>query len=382
MSSPAPQQVDSPSNHGPIVGVMTWFLLAATVCAVIARVATKLAISRRFTSDDLLIFAALVRAQHSVYFPQLLKPFQALSIGQGVVVTLQIGKGLGKHADTLSGPQLDRFDQFDYASNLLFIVNLCLAKVSVLQMLRTITPVKLHVRMVLGVGLFILLWSLASEFVAAFQCSMPRPWQVTGNRCLDRTAFWNAYGFLNLITEAALLLLPLIIVWKIQTKLKKKAVIFLCFASRIVVLGAIVGQLVYQNRAASTNDRTFKMWPVVLMAQTVQSLSIITACVPCLKPFLESLESGMLRTDDLRRRGMNGAYGYGSHNLTNLSARSNGKKEKSQIASNASAGKHYKLPNNISTVVSVSRNEDAERDSDSQKSSARIIKYTRTFSVE
>ena len=61
MSSPQSQLVDTPSNHGPIVGVMTWFLLAATVCAVIARVVTKLAISRRFTSDDFLIIAALVR---------------------------------------------------------------------------------------------------------------------------------------------------------------------------------------------------------------------------------------------------------------------------------------------------------------------------------
>ena len=149
------------------------------------------------------------------------------------------------------------------------------------------------------------------------------------------------------------------------------------------VLGVIVVQLVYQNRADGTNDRTFKMWPVVILAQTVQSLSIITACIPCLKPFLESLESGMLRIDDLRRRGANGAYGYGSHSLSNISAsRSNGKKEKSQLGTNASAGKHYKLPNNISTVVSGSRNEDLERDSDSQKSSARIIKYTRTFSVE
>ena len=149
------------------------------------------------------------------------------------------------------------------------------------------------------------------------------------------------------------------------------------------VLAAIVMQVVYQNRAKGTDNRTFEMWPVVLCAQIVQSLSIITACIPCLKPFLESLESGMLRSDDLRRRGMNGVYGYGSHNLNSLSnSRSGGKKEKSQHASNASAGKHYKLPNNISTVVSVSRNEDAERDSDSQKSSARIIKYTRTFSVE
>ncbi|KAL8726982.1 MAG: hypothetical protein Q9166_006345 [cf. Caloplaca sp. 2 TL-2023] len=264
MSSPDSQPVNTPSNHGPIVGVMTWFLLAATVCAVIARILTKLAISRRFTSDDCLIFAAL-----------------GLSTGQ------------------------------------------CVA-----------------------------------------------------------TGFWNSYAALNLITEAALVVLPLMIVWKIQTKPRKKTVIFLCFASRIVVLGAIIVQLIYLNRAANTTDETFKMWPVVLSAQGVQSLSIITACVPCLKPFLESLESGMLRSDDLRRRGMGGVYGYGSHNLADLSSRSAGKKEKSQPASNPSASKHYNLPNNISTVMSLNRNEDPDRDSDSQKSSARIIKYTRTFSVE
>lgn len=149
------------------------------------------------------------------------------------------------------------------------------------------------------------------------------------------------------------------------------------------VLAATILQLIYLNRAAHTSDATFKAWPVVLGAQMVQSLSIITACIPSLKPFLESLESGMLRSDDLRRRGMGGVYGYGSHNLTNLStSRSTGKKEKPHLTSNPSAGKHYKLPNNISTVVSMNRNEDPERDSDSQGSASRIIKYTRTFSVE
>ncbi|KAL8695664.1 MAG: hypothetical protein Q9224_003251 [Gallowayella concinna] len=339
MSSPDAQPTDTPLNHGPVVGVMTWFLLAATVCAVIARVLTKLAISRRFSTDDFLIFAAL-----------------ALSIGQAATVTLQTSNGLGKHAETLSTSQLEKFYKFDYASNLLFILNLCFAKISVLQMLRTITPVKLHVRMVLGVGI------------------LPSTW---------KTVFWNSYAAFNLATEAALLVLPLIIVWKIKTQRKKKAVIFLCFASRIVVLAAITVQLIYHNRPAHTSDMTFKTWPTVLSAQMVQSLSIITACIPSLKPFLESLESGMLRSDDLRRRGIGGVYGYGSHNLTHLStSRSNGKKEKVNLASNPSAGKQYKLPGNISTVVSVNRNEDPERDSDSQKSSARIIKYTRTFSVE
>lgn len=34
-------------------------------------------------------------------------------------------------------------------------------------------------------------------------------------------------------------------------------------------------------------------------AQVSQNLSIITACVPCLKPFLESLKPGMIGYDNI-----------------------------------------------------------------------------------
>ncbi len=60
MSTSNSRPVDTPANHGPIVSVLTWFLLAATILAVIARVLTKRAISRRLATDDYLIFAALV----------------------------------------------------------------------------------------------------------------------------------------------------------------------------------------------------------------------------------------------------------------------------------------------------------------------------------
>ena len=36
--------------------------------------------------------------------------------------------------------------------------------------------------------------------------------------------------------------------------------------------------------------------------QLVQSFSIIFACIPYLKPFFASLESGLIRSDDTRRR--------------------------------------------------------------------------------
>ncbi|KAL8900183.1 MAG: hypothetical protein Q9207_005819 [Kuettlingeria erythrocarpa] len=138
--------------------------------------------------------------------------------------------------------------------------------------------------------------------------------------------------------------------------------------------------MIYTGVAGATSDTTFETWPVVLSAEVVQSLSIITACVPCLKPFLDSLESGMIRVDDLRRRGMGGVYGSGSHKLNNLPLKPSGKKEESQPSSNPSNSKHFQHLPDVSTVVSAN-NEDQARDSDSQKSSARFIKYTRTWSV-
>lgn len=134
------------------------------------------------------------------------------------------------------------------------------------------------------------------------------------------------------------------------------------------------------NHARSSTDATFDMWPALLSAEIVQSLSIITACVPCLKPFVESLESGMIRSDDLRRRGIGGIYGFGSHNLNDLSSKSSGKREQPRQLSDPSNTRHFSRLPDVSTVVSVN-NEDRERDSDSQNSSARIIRYTRTWSV-
>lgn len=66
-------------------------------------------------------------------------------------------------------------------------------------------------------------------------------------------------------------------------------------------MGAIVCELVFRNRIAGSEDYTFASWPVVICSQFVQALSIMTACVPYLKPFFASLESGMIRSDDSRR---------------------------------------------------------------------------------
>ena len=75
------------------------------------------------------------------------------------------------------------------------------------------------------------------------------------------------------------------------------------------VVGGILTQMVFANRLSGTTDISFDLWPTVLCTQTVLTFNLVTASIPYLRPFLESLESGMLRSDDLRRRGLDDSYG-------------------------------------------------------------------------
>lgn len=63
----------------------------------------------------------------------------------------------------------------------------------------------------------------------------------------------------------------------------------------------------------------FDEWRVLICTQVVLSASIVTACVPQFKRLLDCFNSGMLSTDDLRRRGQTGLHGYTGHSGKSLS---------------------------------------------------------------
>lgn len=157
-----------------------------------------------------------------------------------------------------------------------------------------------------------------------------------------------------------------------------------------------------------TSDPTFDLWPVWICTQFVQALAIITTCIPYLKPFMDSLESGGYRADDQRRRGT-GAYG----SYTNSSNRPTGKyggsngpfssRSSNNNSSNNNSGnrRHRRRPhsrenihelgimNNLAhvhgvtgTKVERSPNNDWDDDGNSESSQSRIIKETKTFTVD
>ena len=135
--------------------------------------------------------------------------------------------------------------------------------------------------------------------------------------------------------------------------------------------------MVFVNRARAASDPSFNLWPSVLSTQVVQTTSFISACVPYLRPFLESLESGMIRSDDLRRRGMEGYYGYGDPSK-NDSTSADQRYYPGMKGSLSTPLQNLREVVNTATVRSEAPQWE---DRHSTSSQARIINYTTSFTV-
>ena len=96
--------------------------------------------------------------------------------------------GLGSPIQTLSGDQLNRFQRYSYATDVLYVLNLGLTKMAVLLLIHNVTPVKgqkFAVSVVIG---FIALWTFAGTFALLFQCHVAQTWQFINNQCIDRVS--------------------------------------------------------------------------------------------------------------------------------------------------------------------------------------------------
>lgn len=126
---------------------------------------------------------------------------------------------------------------------------------------------------------------------------------------IAQNAFWNAFGVLNIISDVSLLSLSTYIMLRLHIRqLSKRVKVVLYFAPRILAIIAQIVELAYWNQRTPSEDPTFDQWPVVLCMQLVITVAMIVTYIPQLKTFMISLESGMVRLDDLRRTNRQGEY--------------------------------------------------------------------------
>lgn len=98
------------------------------------------------------------------------------------------------------------------------------------------------------------------------------------------------------------------------------------------MVGAAIAQLVTYRSTLGDTDFTLRAWLPFVVNEIVQSLGITTACIPHIKRFLESLESGMIRVEEPTEEGMgNELHGTGATRASGNSSR-NGSSKKLNLA--------------------------------------------------
>lgn len=184
----------------------------------------------------------------------------------------------------------------------------------------------------------------------------------------SQVAWWDAATITNIISEVAIVALEVAIMLPLQVPRPRKASIISLFACRLLyvdypremarltiyrVACVAVIQLYYfhedSTRYPLRTDFALGYWRSTICTQIVQCIAIVTTSLPYAKLFMESFESGLIRVDDLRRKGEFSTEGSGKG-----SGRGSGK----------ASGKGYEL-------LDISRN--GQRDG---------ITTTTTFGVE
>ncbi|PVI00811.1 hypothetical protein DM02DRAFT_373631 [Periconia macrospinosa] len=111
-------------------------------------------------------------------------------------------------------------------------------------------------------------------------------------------------------TDVSLVMLSVNLVYYLKVKASRKVAVVACFAPRILVIAASLTRLVYLYPITPHTNPAFNLWIPVIVTQVQASLSIVTACIPYMRPFFYSSDAQVPEDKGSRRHMMVGEESY------------------------------------------------------------------------
>ncbi|KAI2643650.1 hypothetical protein GGS21DRAFT_28236 [Xylaria nigripes] len=273
-----PRRDEFPSDRkDKLVQILSLFLLLLGTLTVLIRLGTKYVLKRGFRLDDKLVVLAEVTL-----------------IAQTVTIILGASQGLGRAETSLSEQAIDNILKAEYASIPLLLAALSIIKWSLLELIYHLSPNLTHQRVSLVIAVLVAIWLVSGVSTSLFQCALPTPWdhRTKESHCFDRKAWWTYVVAVNVTTELGIVSLYFSILRPLQVSLIRKTVVLAVFSARLLVVVAAIIQLVAFHRAEdqTSGGVTYSLWFPTLFNQVLAAVSVVTACLPYLKPFMESVE--------------------------------------------------------------------------------------------
>ncbi|KAK0325893.1 hypothetical protein LTR82_003432 [Friedmanniomyces endolithicus] len=272
----------SPANQGPYALLTAVILIIITGLTLMIKFRTVAATFRRPRRDDIALAAALVFA-----------------LGYTIALCQAVNRGLGRVASELTTNEAQLLSQSYYVSNILLYLSLASAKASATMLIIAIKPSRRMLVSFYSVLAIVGIWAIAAVLAVALQCK-PTRWVMgpsTSDTCIDQYGAQVGIRLVDIATDAALALLPAVMVSSIQMSFHKRLVVAFMFGLRLVqvtpVLTAISLVKLGNFYNATLEDRPFEAVVPSIWTSLAPNVSIITACLPSIKRFLTDWAVGV-----------------------------------------------------------------------------------------
>lgn len=119
-----------------------------------------------------------------------------------------------------------------YSLEMIYLPAVALPKISILSLYLRIFPNRVFRGMTMVIVAIVLLNWLAFALASTFQCSpVTYQWDksIEGGRCFDVLLFYRMVNVPNVVTDIAMLILPMPMVWKLHTSRPRRIGLTVCF---------------------------------------------------------------------------------------------------------------------------------------------------------
>ncbi|KAF4978535.1 hypothetical protein FZEAL_5107 [Fusarium zealandicum] len=212
-------------------------------------------------------------------------------LGCGSAMIAMTKYGLGRHEWTLSTDAFVLYQRCFWVSVLFYMMALFWAKMAFLLNYYRIMSVSNMRNVVLGSIVLVGLWG-GSQFIMRFvQCiPLKAVWdpRVEAKCIPNETALWYINGVINIVSDIAILVLPLPVVWKLNLPRGQKLIL-----SGIFGLGFFTVAVSIMRMQWLTPQKDVTWWNVTAASWSLSEITsaITCACLPTLKPLVARYEA-------------------------------------------------------------------------------------------
>ncbi|OOF93174.1 hypothetical protein ASPCADRAFT_398789 [Aspergillus carbonarius ITEM 5010] len=197
--------------------------------------------------------------------------------------------GLGRHIDGVPSASVAKIAELLYVFQIFYTLGLASVKLSLLFLYRRVFKRSNFLRLVYAMMGLIVVFGIVMTFMAIFNCTPVNAFWTRQGRCFNFASFALGYAVVNIVTDLAIWLMPIPIIWKIQMPLQQKIALSLIFALGLFDCGAAVARLFLSMLVLNKTDITWCYAPGFMWSVIEVSTGIVCTCLPTMRVILEAV---------------------------------------------------------------------------------------------